>query len=178
MRHFDFDAPFLATERLELWLPRPADLAPAHTVVSEPETGRYLGSHAHHEHAVRFMRGAGSWLLYGYGPLQFRLRGDPALIGNGGVFHTFRGLGEDFDDHPEAGWILGREHVGRGLAREAMKAVLAWFDALHGPRRIVCLIMPGNAPSLALAARLGFSPYRDAVLPDGEPVTLLERAPG
>jgi RimJ/RimL family protein N-acetyltransferase len=91
-----------------------------HAIVSQPETGRYLGPHsALHEHAIRFMRGAGSWLLYGYGPLQLRLRGEPALIGNCGVFHTFRGLGDDFDDYPEAGWIVAQEHVGKGLGREA-----------------------------------------------------------
>lgn len=108
-------APFLTTERLELWRPRPEDLAAMHQVVMNPSTARFLGPATQlHEHAIRFMRGAGSWFLYGHGPLMLRLRGQGAVIGNCGVFHTFRGLGDDFDDYPEAGWIVAAEHVGRG----------------------------------------------------------------
>ena len=45
-------------------------------------------------------------------------------------------------------------------------------------RRIVAMIAPGNGPSQQLAARLGFTPMRDATLPDGEAVRLFERRPG
>ena len=176
MTTFDFDRPLLETERLELWLPRADDLKAMYAVVTQPETSRYLGAVSQlHEHSFRFMRGAGSWFLYGYGPLMLRLKGQGPVIGNCGVFHTFRGLGEDFDDHPEAGWIIAAEHVGKGFGREVMDAVLAWFDATHGKRRIVCMIAPENAASLALAQRLGFAVFREAGLPDGETATLLER---
>jgi len=140
---------------------------------------RFLGPTATlHEHATRFTRGAGSWFLYGYGPLMLRLRGTDAVIGNCGVFHTFRGLGDDFDDNPEAGWIVAAEHVGQGLAGEAMRAVLGWFGRELGPRRMVCMISPENSPSVRLAEKLGFTPLREAVLPDGDPVRLFERLPG
>jgi RimJ/RimL family protein N-acetyltransferase len=173
------DAPFLVTERLELWQPRASDLQAMYEVVTDPSTGRYLGPRATlHEHAIRFMRGAGSWFLYGYGPLMLRLRGQKPVIGNCGIFHTFRGLGDDFDDQPEAGWIIGAEHVGKGLGSEAMQAILGWFDREHGPKRTVCMIAPENTPSIRLAQTLGFTPMREAVLPDGEPVTLFERLPG
>lgn len=173
------EAPFLVTERLELWLPRPGDLQPLYEVVSHPVTGRFLGPTAQlHEQAMRFMRSAGSWFLYGYGAFLLRLRGQEALIGNCGIFHTFRGLGDDFDDHPEAGWILRHDQIGKGLAGEAMRAALEWFEREHGPRRLVCMIDPQNAPSLHLAEKLGFVAMRDANLPDGERVRLLERIPG
>jgi len=169
--------PFLTTERLELWQPRQNDLHAMHAIVTHPTTGRFLGPNAQlHEHATRFTRGAGSWFLYGYGPFMVRLRGQEELIGNCGVFHTFRGLGRDFDDQPEAGWIVRHDHVGKGFAGEAMRAVLAWFDRTHGPRRIVCMISPGNEPSLRLAGKLGFTPCREAELPTGDAVRLFERA--
>ena len=172
------DKPFLTTERLELWQPRASDLQAMHEIVTHPSTGRFLGSSRPlHEHATRFTRGAGSWFLYGYGPLMLRLRGEDQLVGNCGVFHTFRGLGEDFDDNPEAGWIVAAEHAGKGLGSEAMRAVLAWFDGEQGPRRVVCMISVGNAASLALAAKLGFDPMRVAALPDGDVVQLLQRVP-
>lgn len=171
--------PFLVTERLELWLPRAGDLHAMHDVVTHPDTRRFLGSLATlHDHSIRFMRGAGSWFLYGYGPLMLRLHGQDTVIGNCGVFHTFRGLGDDFDDNPEAGWIVAADHVGQGLASEAMQTVLEWFEREHGPRRIVCMISAGNDPSLKLADKLGFKPLRETVLPDGDTVQLLERIPG
>lgn len=168
--------PFLTTERLELWQPRAGDLQAMYEVVTHPSTGRFLGPvSALHEHATRFTRGAGSWFLYGYGPLMLRLRGQDAVIGNCGVFHTFRGLGDDFDDHPEAGWIIAADHVGQGLGREAMEAVLDWFEREHGRRRIVCMIAVENEASLKLAVRLGFIAFRQAELHDGDSVQLLER---
>lgn len=78
------------------------------------------------------MRNAGSWYLCGYGALMLRLRGRQEVIGNCGGFHIFRALGDDFDDNPEAGWIVAAGYAGLGLASEAMRAALAWFDRKHG----------------------------------------------
>lgn len=168
--------PVLITERLELRLPTTADLLPMHVIVTHEHTRRFLGPHSDpSDHFQRFTRNAGSWLLYGYGAFMVRLRGTEDVIGNCGVFHTWRGLGEDFDDAPEAGWILAHDRVGQGLGREAMTAVLDWFDREHGPRRIVCMISPGNEASIGLARKLGFTPMRDAELPHGEAVRLFQR---
>ncbi len=170
-------APLLVTERLELWRPTAADIWPMHAIVTDPATARFLGSaHAPNEHFERFCRNAGSWLLYGYGSFMLRERGG-GLIGNAGVFRSYRGLGADFDDAPEAGWILRADRVGQGLAHEAMTAALAWFEREHGAQRIVCMIAPGNASSIRLAGRLGFAPLREATLPDGTAVHLFERVP-
>jgi RimJ/RimL family protein N-acetyltransferase len=173
------EAPLLVTERLELWRPAQADIAPMHAIVTEPATQRFLApTHTRAAHFERFCRNAGSWLLFGYGSFMLRERGSRDLVGNAGVFHSFRGLGEDFDDSPEAGWILRADRVGQGLAHEAMSAALAWFAREHGERRVVCMISPANAPSIALAGRLGFTAMRQAELPDGEAVRLFERLPG
>jgi RimJ/RimL family protein N-acetyltransferase len=170
------EAPLLVTERLELRRPTRDDLWQMHAIVSEPATRRFLGpSDSPADHFERFSRNAGSWLLYGYGNFMLRERASGALIGSAGVFRSFRGLGADFDDSAEAGWILCADRVGQGLAHEAMAAALAWFDREHGPQRIVCMITPGNAPSIRLAERLGFVALRDAKLPAGDAVQLFER---
>jgi RimJ/RimL family protein N-acetyltransferase len=170
--------PHLTTERLDLRLPVEADLAAMAWIVAHAETARFLGPAFNAaDHFMRFTRNAGSWLLYGYGSFIVRLRGSEEVIGNCGVFHSWRGLGEDFDDSPEAGWILRHDQVGHGIGREAMTAALAWFDRVHGPQRMVCMIAAGNEPSMALAGKLGFTPLRDAVLPDGDAVRLFERVP-
>jgi RimJ/RimL family protein N-acetyltransferase len=172
------EGPFLVTERLELWQPRFADLRALHAVVSHPQTGTYLGPAIEWlDHYNRFHRNAGGWYLHGYGNFIARLRGKDEIVGSLGVFHSNRGLGEDFDLMPEAGWILAHDQVGKGLASEAMHAVFAWFEREHGVQRIVCMVAPENAPSIRLAEKFGFTPMRDAVLPDGEPVRLFERAP-
>ena len=171
-------APLLVTERLELRVPAKDDLAIMRAIVDEPATARFLApSHSASDHFQRFCRNAGSWLLYGYGSFMLRERLSGELIGNAGVFHSDRGLGPDFDDLPEAGWILRADRIGMGVAREAMDAALGWFEREHGRLRIVCMISPGNAPSIRLAERLGFEPMREAVLPDAETVRLFERVP-
>ena len=126
---------------------------------------------------MRFTRNAGSWHLFGYGMLLLRERGgDGALLGNCGIFHSWRGLGSDFDDRPEAGWILRESAIGQGFATEAMTAILGWFDKEFG-KEIVCMVAPENAPSLRLADMFGFTAMRDAELPDGDAIRLFRRAP-
>jgi RimJ/RimL family protein N-acetyltransferase len=169
-------APALVTDRLELWIPRADDEAQMHAIVSDPQTGRHLGPVSRADSATRFQRNAGSWFLHGYGVFMLRLAGRPEVIGNCGVFHSYRGLGPDFDDLPEAGWILAADQVSKGLASEAMHAALAWFDREHGPRRIVCMIDPANLRSAALATKLGFAPTRLATMPGtGEALQLYAR---
>ena len=169
-------APFLTTERLELWRPTMADEPAMFNIISNPATHRYLGPMSTRaDHFTRFQRGGGSWFLHGYGSFMVRLKGSAEVIGNCGVFHSYRGLGEDFDDKPEARWILAESAVGKGIAREAMDAALAWFDRTYGPREVVCMVEPGNARSFALAYKLGFHEVRRAVLPDGAEVELLAR---
>ncbi|AKH43397.1 RimJ/RimL family protein N-acetyltransferase [Altererythrobacter atlanticus] len=169
----------LQTERLELRLPVADDIAAMHAIVSHEQTSRFLGRASDPAlHFERMARNAGSWLLYGYGSFMVRLRGREELIGNCGIFHSWRGVGDDFDDNPEAGWILGHEYGGMGYAGEAMRAVFEWFEQTHGPHRVVCMIAPENRPSLRLAEKLGFTPMREGALPDGEAVILLDRAAG
>jgi RimJ/RimL family protein N-acetyltransferase len=170
------DVPHLRTERLDLRLPVAADVAAMAQIVGHAQTARYLGARSDAaDHFARFCRNAGSWLLYGYGGFMVRLRGSEEVIGNCGVFHSLRGLGEDFDDGPEAGWILRHDQVGKGLGFEAMSAALEWFDRVHGPRRVVCMTAPENTASIALAGKLGFAPMRDTALPDGDVVRLMQR---
>ncbi|MBD3814096.1 MAG: GNAT family N-acetyltransferase [Betaproteobacteria bacterium] len=170
------EGPLLTTERLELWRPVATDHAGLYAMMQSPVTRRFLGSWEPSEadlHA-RLLRNAGSWALYGYGTFMVRRRGEGRIVGNCGIFHSWRGLGADFDDLPEAGWILADDQVGQGVAGEAMRAAYAWFDATHGPRRTVCMIDPDNTPSIRMAEKLGFTPLRAAEF-GGEKVGLYER---
>ncbi|HVR89961.1 MAG TPA: GNAT family N-acetyltransferase [Novosphingobium sp.] len=170
-------APLLKTERLELWRPQPGDLGGLNAINTDPRTLPFLGSWTPSEadSFARLMRNAGSWSLYGYGVFMLRRRGEQRIIGTCGVFHSFRGFGQGMDDTPEAGWIIHPDDWGQGLAGEAMRAVLDWFDSAHGPRRIACMIEEGHAVSDRLAGQLGFVEYTRHQQPDEKPLVLYER---
>ncbi len=163
-------APVLTTGRLELWRPQAGDRPLIEAMMEPAAVRQYLGAMepSTPDVVARLLRNAGSWSLYGYGTFMVRERGQPAIVGNCGVFHSWRGLGDDFDDKPEAGWILAESHFGMGIAREAMEAALAWFDREHGPREVVCMISPDNAPSIALAGKLGFQFTRPGTVPPSD----------
>lgn len=169
--------PLLRTERLELWQPRPSDLDGLVELMSSDQTRRFLGPARSdpQEQFQRLMRNGGSWHFYGYGNFVVRLAGQSDIVGSCGVFHTLRGL-EGMNDVPEAGWIVRNDHCGKGLAREAMRAILAWFDAAHGPQRITCMIEDGNAASDRLARALDFRPFGRQLF-EGAMLTLYDRLP-
>lgn len=170
--------PVLRTERLELRAPQRSDLRGLIDLMAAQETRRFLGSAQANEKGQfdRLLRNVGGWTLYGYGNFIVRLQGKPDVIGSCGVFHTWRGFGQGMDDVPEAGWIIRHDHWGKGIAGEAMRAILAWFDATHGPRRIAAMIEEGNAASQKVAAALGFLAYGKQVYEDS-PLVLYERLP-
>ena len=171
--------PLLRTTRFELWKPRASDLAGLVRLIAADETRRFLGpaEATPLSQFARLMRNAGGWSLYGYGVALVRPRGSDEIIGTCGVFHSWRGFGKGLDDTPEAGWIVREDWWGQGVAREAAEAMVAWFDAAHGPRRIACMIEEGNTASERLAARLGFVEY-DREEKDGErALVLYERLP-
>lgn len=171
--------PFLVTERLELWQPAAADLADLFELTLAEESRRFLGTFVPSEmdSFARLLRNAGSWALYGYGTFMVRLKGSERIIGNCGVFRSHRGFGADkgLDNVPEAGWIVHKDHWGSGIAREAMEASLAWFDATHGRQRLACMIEEGHTVSDALAKKLGFLPYGRYEPEGGAALLLYER---
>jgi RimJ/RimL family protein N-acetyltransferase len=171
-------SPLLRTSRLELWQPRRGDIPGLVELIAAAETRRYLGHAEANEPGQfsRLLRNAGGWSLYGYGNFIVRLAGEADIVGSCGVFHTWRGFGRGMDDVPEAGWIIRRDHWGMGLAGEAMRAILAWFDATHGPNRIAAMIEQGNVVSGRVAAALDFIEY-DRHDFDGAQMVLYERLP-
>jgi RimJ/RimL family protein N-acetyltransferase len=69
-------------------------------------------------------------------------------------------------DELELGWSIRRAHWGHGYATEAALALRPL-----GPDRVVHLIHPGNAPSIAVARRLGGEVERETTI-RGNPVAV------
>ena len=165
----------LTTQRLELWRPRASDRADLLAMMTPDAVREFLGPAEASESDVfaRLLRNAGSWALYGYGTFMVREKGrDGTIVGNCGVFRSFRGFGRGLDDVPEAGWIIAQTAWGKGYALEAMDAALAWLDREHRPERIACMIEEGHAASAKIAGKLGFVEYARHE-PEGERALVL-----
>lgn len=124
----------------------------------------------------RTLRDIGHWEALGHGNWAARLKDGGDLVGTFGVLDYKRDMTPAFDA-PELGWGVAPRFQGKGLAFEALSAALAWCDDTLNAPRTVCMISPDNAPSHALAARVGYTPYVETTYKDSA-VVLLERAAG
>jgi RimJ/RimL family protein N-acetyltransferase len=88
-----------------------------------------------------------------------------------------RGHGGDFDAFPEVGWLFDGAFDGQGYAREAMLAVLEWYDRAGIAGKSVCMIDPDNVASMRLAEKTGFVKTRTSLF-DGTELQLFERKSG
>jgi len=163
------------TPRLHLRQPVIEDFDDLHALTAAPEMREHLAGFSNVEdYYKRLLGNIGGWATFGFGTFSVIERESGVYVGNIGLFRLRRGLGDGFDGHPEAGWIVGHKLWGRGYATEAMTAALHWFEHAHGIRRTVCMIAPGNSASERIAAKLGYLPTRVAEH-RGDPVQLYAR---
>lgn len=167
--------PTINTHRLTLRGMRAEDFNRFADIWAMPEVVEYInGSPWSRSRAWQsFLRQAGHWQITGFGQWAITRHRAPDMCGQVGFFYAKRDLGDDFDNFPEAGWILEPSERGNGFAKEALLAAHDWFDRIV-TGRLVCMIHPENESSINLAGKMGYSPMRDAVH-DGGPVTLFER---
>lgn len=164
----------ILTPRLALrsWAAR--DRAPYHAIKQDPAVMATLGplqtraeSDATLDRLIAFQE------LHGYTFWAMERRSDGVLLGYAGLLHGP-------EDTPiagalEIGWGLGSAHWGRGYAREAAEAVLAWAWANTGADQVTAITTPANTRSWGLMERLGMrrDPAGDFLHPklaDGDPL--------
>jgi len=97
---------------------------------------------------------------YGYGPFRVALRETGQPIGISGLFRR------DCFDVPDIGYATLPEFCGHGYAYEAACAVIDNAAAGLGLGRLVAIISPENAASIALIRKLGFDFERMCRMPD------------
>jgi len=150
-------APLLLTARLRLRPHAPGDYPSCKALWQHPDTIRFIGGVGQSDQEVwfRLLRYGGMWPLLGYGFWVFEDLATGQFVGEGGLMDARRELA-GLQDIPEAGWALMPHMGGRGLATEAMDAVLGWADAQLAADRTGCIIDPGNSASLRVAAKLGY----------------------
>ena len=143
----------LATERLILRMFGESDLDGYAAMCGDPEVMRYLAPKPMtRAEAWRHMAMVlGHWQLRGYGLWAVEERASGLLAGRVGCWRPEGWPGF------EVGWALRREFWGRGYATEAARVALDQAFTELGQTRVISLIRPENARSIAVAARLGMT---------------------
>lgn len=150
--------PALETQRLRLRAFELRDLPAACAMWASPEVVRFVGGRARSESEVwsAFSRSYGHWALLGYGYLAILDRRTGEYFGQIGFLEKLRDVSPSHVGTPEVGWALAPGAWGKGIASEALMAVLAWSDEALEADRTVCLIDPENAASLRVARKCGY----------------------
>ena len=145
------DEPIL-TERLLMRPFVPDDVEALHAIWSDPAVGPWVGgTHTDIAESVEELAGhARHQERHGFGFWAVEERATGRLVGEVGLM-LFEGRGPEI----ETGWCIASDVWGRGYAREAAER---WLDVGFrelGAHRIIAVVLPGNARSRALCARLG-----------------------
>jgi RimJ/RimL family protein N-acetyltransferase len=169
--------PVLETERLILRAHQRDDLADLIAMWGDPQVVRFIGGRAFtpEECWWRLLRYVGHWDVLGFGYWAARERATGRFVGDVGLADLHRDIVPPLGEVPEAGWVLAPWAHGKGLATEAMQAVLAWGDRTLPADHSVCLIDVGHAASVRVAEKLG---YRERLRTTykGDAAIVLERA--
>ena len=170
--------PTINTARLTLRAMRPEEFDRYAEIWSDSAVVHFVGGkeRSRAESWRSFLVNAGQWQMTGMGQWAIEDHASKRMVGQVGFFNGARELGDDFDAHPEAGWVLAREAHGRGLGAEAAHAAHDWFDrVVTGP--LVCMIDHEHKRSLKLADALGYRPLRQSDGAFGSVDLLIRKAP-
>ncbi len=127
------------------------DLEPWARAHSDEETVRFLGGKIMSRAQVwRFMAAViGHWQIRGYGFFSVEEKTSGNWIGHVGPWYPEGWPGR------EIGWTIAREHWGRGYATEAAMACRDFAFEQLGWDKVIHVILPGNAASVAVARKIG-----------------------
>ena len=150
----------LTTERLSLRHFEASDLEPLAALYGDPEIRQYFpdGTRSFEEtreELLWFMRGHPRRPELGLWATVDRRTG--AFLGRCGL------LPWSIDGAPEVelAFLITKARQGEGLATEAALAIMEHAKHNLGLKRLICLIMPGNSASKAVARKAGMTFERE-----------------
>jgi RimJ/RimL family protein N-acetyltransferase len=132
---------------------------------ADPQVTRFVRPLDRAEAEERLRRDGREWEERGHGLLAVADKESGRFLGRTGLKHW-----PQFEE-TEVGWILARDAWGNGYATEAARACIDWGFSQFEMPYLTAMIGSGNAPSVAVAERLGFVPLREDRLL-GEPVVV------
>ncbi len=136
---------------------------------ADPAVVRYISGRPStpEESWQRLLRYAGMWPLLGFGYWVIADKDSGAFLGEAGLADFRRVMTPPLNGMPEAGWVLASAAQGRGFAREAVSAILAWADQHLPAEQTACIIDPAHAASHRLARAVGYVAQGECAYRDG-----------
>lgn len=154
----------IETERLLLRKPRADDAADLAVAYADPEVVRFMGDGTTATLA-EVEEGIEEWLArwesWGMSLCSLERREDGRVLGRAGFLRWDPETWEVGGSETELGWLLAREHWGRGYATEATLALRDWAFGEQGLTRLISLINHENLRSVRVAERLDERYERD-----------------
>lgn len=152
-----------------------ADLPQVFAVYADPQAMRFVG-----EGQPITQAQAGEWMAVtahnyatrGYGMFALEDRASGAVVGFCGIVHP------GGQPEPEVKYAFARQAWGRGLATEAVAALLAHAHAAFGLDRIIATVAEGNAGSQRVMDKVGARLAQRRTQPDGHTTLVYEWRPG
>ena len=168
--------PTLESDRLILRGYRDGDFDAYAAMWADPVVTRFIGGQPISREAAwtRFLRQLGMWQAAGFGFWVVEDRATGAFLGEAGFHDLRRTLTPSLEGTLEAGWVFVPAAHGRGIATEAVAAVVAWGDREKPAMRQTCIIHPDNAPSRRVAGKHGFVAFAQGAY-QGAPTVFFER---
>jgi RimJ/RimL family protein N-acetyltransferase len=152
------------TERLILRKPRLEDAADLAVAYADPEVVRFMGDGGTATFA-QVEAGIQQWLdrwdSSGMSLCSLERREDGRVVGRAGFLLWDPETWEVPGDETEIGWLLAREHWGKGYATEAALALRDWAFDERSLTRLISLINHENLASIGVAERIGERYERD-----------------
>jgi RimJ/RimL family protein N-acetyltransferase len=157
------DGPVIETARLILRPWRSSDIAANTAMLSDPATARFITAdgmpvtteiNGWRNAAIMF----GHWALHGFGMFAVEEKSSGKYIGRVGPWSPPQWPGF------EVGWGITKECRGKGYAVEAARASIDWVFTTFEIDEIIHCIDGDNAPSQAVARRLGAVKDREGEL--------------
>jgi RimJ/RimL family protein N-acetyltransferase len=165
----------LTTERLILRVHTAADLDACTALWADPEVVKFVGNKVstREQSWARLQRYVGHWQLSGYGFFAVVDRFTAQYLGEVGMANFERDITPPVSAF-ETGWVLAAAAQGRGLASEALRAVLGWTDVAFPGQTTTCIIDVHHVASLRVAEKAG---YRERLRTTyhGDPCVVLDR---
>jgi RimJ/RimL family protein N-acetyltransferase len=146
----------LTTERLVLRHLERGDLEPLYSLYRDPEIRKYFpdGTRSRRQTKQEL-----EWFLHGH-PRHPELGLWATIERKTGEFLGRCGLLPwhiQGTDEVELAFMIKKERWREGLATEASHGIIEHARDVLGLRRLVCLVMPGNTASAAVAEKVGMS---------------------
>ena len=167
----------VVTERLILRLPERSDVPGSARMWADPDVVRHVTGRpsSRQESWFRLLRHAGHWRLLGHGYWVVQDRASGAFLGEVGFADWMREIEPSMEGEPEAGWVFRTEAQGRGLAREAVRAMLDWADTFLDAPSTLCIVAPEHVASVRLARDVGYVDLLETTY-EGETTLMMRRA--